>query len=46
MVFDNIGKRISYKSPIGEVLLNAMIGDVLDLVIGDRREKLLILDIR
>ena len=46
MVFDNTGKRISYKSPAGEVLLGAMIGDVLDLAIGDQRKKLLVLDVK
>lgn len=46
MVFDETGSRISYKSPIGQLLLDAMIDDVLEAKIGNKSRKLLVLDIK
>lgn len=42
MVFDETGSRVSYKSPIGQLLFGAMIGDVLESIIGDRKKKILV----
>lgn len=48
MVFDDSGVRISYKSPLGRVLREARIGDVLDVNFGGRSgksQKILILKV-
>lgn len=39
MVFDDSGVRISYKSPLGQVLQGKKVGDVLNVNFGGRRGK-------
>lgn len=45
VVFGDFEKEISYKSPIGQVLLGAMIGDILEPTMGREKKKWLILDL-
>ena len=46
MVFDDTGYRVSYKAPLGQAVLNAMIGEVVEAVIGDKRKRLLLLSVQ
>ncbi|MEK7208866.1 MAG: GreA/GreB family elongation factor [Patescibacteria group bacterium] len=46
MIFDNTGTSVSYMAPLGQAVLGITIGDIVEVTIGDKRKRLLLLNVQ